>query len=127
MEEPAAPPHVLVIEDDETMAVALDYLLRREGCIPERLDTRSDGVERVRAARPPLVLLDTKPAAKSGYRLCHEVRRDAGLRGTKILLMTARGSARERRKGIEAGVDGFLAKPFEPNELRSELKRLLWS
>jgi DNA-binding response OmpR family regulator len=50
---------------------------------------------------------------------------DPALAGVKILMMTARGSAIERRKGLALGADGFIAKPFELKELRAEVRRLL--
>jgi DNA-binding response OmpR family regulator len=53
------------------------------------------------------------------------VRADEGLADVKILMMTARGSAMERRKGLALGADGFIAKPFELKELREELHRIL--
>jgi two-component system, OmpR family, phosphate regulon response regulator PhoB len=50
---------------------------------------------------------------------------DPALAHIKILMMTARGSALERRKGLALGADGFIAKPFELKELRAEVRRLL--
>jgi two-component system, OmpR family, phosphate regulon response regulator PhoB len=53
------------------------------------------------------------------------VRRDPSLNDVKILMMTARGSAIEKRKGLEIGADGFITKPFELRDLRAEVRRLL--
>ena len=61
----------------------------------------------------------------SGYEICQDVRMDPALSDVKILMMTARGSAMERRKGLALGADGFIAKPFELKELRAEVRRLL--
>ena len=67
----------------------------------------------------------TMPGANRGKEICQNVRMDPGLKDVKILMMTARGSAMERRKGLALGADGFIAKPFELKELRDEVRRLL--
>ncbi|NBR90485.1 MAG: response regulator, partial [Rhodobacteraceae bacterium] len=61
----------------------------------------------------------------SGYDICQQVRLDPELAHIPILMMTARGSAIERRKGLALGADGFIAKPFDIKELKSEILRLL--
>ena len=61
----------------------------------------------------------------SGYQIIEEMRADPALRDVRVLMMTARGSVIERKKGLALGADGFLAKPFELSELRGEIARLL--
>jgi len=116
---------ILVVEDEDNIAIALDYLLSREGYAHDRIATGRGAVERIRATRPDLVLLDVMLPEVSGYEICQAVRLDADLRDVKILMMTARGSAIERRKGLALGADGFITKPFELKELRDEVRRLL--
>jgi DNA-binding response OmpR family regulator len=53
------------------------------------------------------------------------MRLDPTLSDVKILIMTARGSAIERRKGLALGADGFISKPFELKDLRAQVRRLL--
>ena len=116
---------ILVVEDEDNIAIALDYLLSREGYAHDRIATGRGAVERIRATHPDLVLLDVMLPEVSGYEICQAVRLDADLRDVKILMMTARGSAIERRKGLALGADGFITKPFELKELRDEVRRLL--
>jgi len=116
---------ILVVEDEDNIAIALDYLLSREGYAHDRIATGRGAVERIRATRPDLVLLDVMLPEVSGYEICQAVRLDADLSAVKILMMTARGSAIERRKGLALGADGFITKPFELKELRDEVRRLL--
>jgi DNA-binding response OmpR family regulator len=61
----------------------------------------------------------------SGYEICEGIRIDPSLSDVKVLMMTARGSAIERRKGLALGADGFITKPFELKDLRDEVRRLL--
>ena len=116
---------VLIVEDEDNIAIALDYLMSREGFDHDRIATGAGAIDRIRATHPDLVLLDVMLPEVSGYEICQEIRADSGLSSVKILMMTARGSAMERRKGLALGADGFIAKPFELKELRDEVHRLL--
>ena len=125
MTEDREPKHILVVEDEDNIAIALDYLIRREGYAQTRIATGAGAVDTIRRLRPDLVLLDVMLPEVSGYEICQSVRQDAGLGDVKILMMTARGSAIERRKGLAMGADGFVSKPFELKELRAEMRRIL--
>ncbi len=116
---------VLVIEDEDNIAVALDYVLMREGYDHDRIASGGEAMVRIRQTHPDLVLLDVMLPEVSGYEICQDVRLDPSLSDVKILMMTARGSAIERRKGLALGADGFISKPFELAELRHEVRRLL--
>jgi two-component system phosphate regulon response regulator PhoB len=116
---------ILIVEDEDNIAAALDYLITREGYDHSRVASGGQAMDRIRALRPDLVLLDVMLPEVSGYDICRNVRHDPALSATKILMMTARGSAVERRRGLELGADGFITKPFELRELRAELHRLL--
>lgn len=116
---------IMVIEDEDNIALALDYLLTRDGHDHSRMASGAGAVEAIRANRPDLVLLDVMLPEVSGYQIVQEMRADPGLATTRVLMMTARGSVVERRKGLALGADGFIAKPFELSELRSEMARLL--
>ena len=116
---------VMVIEDEDNIAIALDFLLTRDGHDHSRLATGAGAIEALRAIRPDLVLLDVMLPEVSGYQIVQELRADPGLNTVRVLMMTARGSVMERRKGLALGADGFIAKPFELAELRAEMARVL--
>lgn len=117
--------HILIVEDEDNIAVALEFLMTREGHSHRRLASGGGALAAIRAERPALVLLDIMLPDISGYQIVEELRADPALREVRVLLMTARGSVMERRKGLALGADGFIAKPFELSELRSEMARLL--
>jgi DNA-binding response OmpR family regulator len=123
--EESKKPSILVVEDEDNIALALDYLMTREGYAHDRVANGGEAMARIRALRPDLVLLDVMLPEMSGYEICQAVRLDPELADIKILMMTARGSAIERKKGLALGADGFISKPFELTELRSEVRRLL--
>lgn len=125
MPEEAPRKRVLVVEDEDNIALALDYLMTREGYAMERVASGAEAMARIQATRPDLVLLDVMLPEVSGYEICQAIRLDPALSGVKVLMMTARGSAMERRKGLAMGADGFVSKPFELRELREEVRRIL--
>jgi two-component system, OmpR family, phosphate regulon response regulator PhoB len=124
---PCPPPRVLVVEDEDNIATALEFLITREGYGHDRVASGADALPRIRDTHPDLVLLDVMLPEVSGYEICRRIRSDPALEDVKVLMMTARGSAMERKKGMELGADGFISKPFELKDLRAEVRRLLAS
>ncbi len=124
---PALPttPLILVIEDEDNIALALDWLLTREGYRHERIAEGGAALPAIRRMHPDLVLLDVMLPGASCYDICRDLRDDPALTEIRVLMITARGSALEQRRGLDLGADGFIAKPFDPAELRRELRRLL--
>lgn len=121
---PAAP-RVLVVEDEDNIAQALEYLVLREGYRHDRVASGADALPRIRSTHPDLVLLDVMLPEVSGYEICRTIRTDPTLDGVRVLMMTARGSAVERQRGLDIGADGFITKPFELQHLRAEVRRVL--
>ena len=117
--------HILIVEDEDNIAVALEFLLTRAGHSHRRLATGAGALDEMRLNRPDRVLLDIMLPDISGYQIITAMRADPALSGIRVLMMTARGSVVERKKGLELGADGFIAKPFELAELRAEMGRLL--
>jgi DNA-binding response OmpR family regulator len=125
MSDTPAPRRILVVEDDDSIATALEYVVRKEGLTCDRVATGSEAIGRIRSFHPDLLLLDIMLPEISGYDICDTVRRDPALGDLKILMMTARGSANEARRALEHGADGFITKPFDLTTLRGEISRLL--
>ncbi|MBI6629032.1 response regulator transcription factor [Pontibaca salina] len=119
--------NIMVVEDEDNIAIALDFLLSREGHDHTRLATGAGALDTIRKVRPDVVLLDIMLPDVSGYQILQDMRADPELAEIRVLVMTARGAVVERRKGMALGADGFIAKPFELVELRDELARLLKS
>ena len=120
-----ARPSVLIVEDETNIALALETVLGREGWQLSRQSEGEAAWEAIRADPPDLVLLDVMLPGVSGYEICQRIRLDPALAATRILMMTARGNAVERRKGLALGADGFIAKPFDLRELIAEARRLI--
>jgi two-component system phosphate regulon response regulator PhoB len=125
MVERAVPPFVLIVEDEDNIAVALEYVVKREGYGHARIADGADVMPFIRSRHPEVVLLDIMLPSVSGYQICQEIRLDPTLSDVKVVMMTARGSALEKRKAMALGADGFVSKPFDLGTLRGEIKRIV--
>lgn len=116
---------VLLVEDEANIALALEYLLKRRGYRLRHVANGNDALTALADEKPDLVILDVMLPNRSGYEICQHIRKDAGLRDVKVLMMTARGGEVEKRKGLAIGADAFLTKPFATSDLTSEISHLL--
>jgi two-component system response regulator MprA len=114
---------ILVVDDEPAVRDAVDRALRLEGYETE---TAQDGREAldVLAVRPPdAVVLDVLMPEVDGLEVCRRLRA-AGDR-TPVLVLTARDTVSDRVRGLDAGADDYLVKPFALEELRARLRALL--
>ena len=119
---------VLVVEDDPHLAAGVLENLRAEGYEVAHLADGQAALEWLRTERCALIVLDVMLPGLDGFALCHTLR-DQG-NNTPVLFLTARGDPADRVRGLEAGGDDYLAKPFHLKEfllrVRAILKRWDW-
>lgn len=116
---------VLVVDDVEGNTRLLASLLAPDGHV---VLTAADGAEAVRMARsqqPDLVLMDVMMPHVDGFDACRQIKDDAALKLTPVVLVTALADVESRIRGIDAGADDFLSKPFNQHELRARVRSLL--
>ena len=116
---------VLLVEDEDNIALALTHLIGRAGHELRRVASGDDAMTALAEARPDLVVLDVMLPERSGYEICQMIRRDAELEGVKVLMITASGGEAERRKGLAVGADAFMTKPFASADLTAQINALL--
>lgn len=117
--------HVLIVEDEESILLSLEFLLGKEGYI---VSTARDGAEALRllqAQAPDLVLLDVMLPLIDGFELCRRIRTMPALTATRIMMVTARGRDAEITRGLALGADAYLTKPFSTRELMDKVRALL--
>jgi DNA-binding response OmpR family regulator len=118
-------PLVLCADDDEDILSLVALRLRRAGF---EVETASDGgqaVEIARARRPALAVLDVMMPKLTGYEVLAELRGDESLRGMKVILLSARVQEGDVARGMDAGADAYLAKPFKAQDLVAKVQELL--
>lgn len=117
--------HILVVEDEEHLAVGIKYNLEAEGF---KVTTAGDGLAALKvigddASQVDLIVLDLMLPGMSGYEVCEQVR-DAG-RHMPVLMLSARTLSEDRTRGFDVGANQYLVKPFNLDELLSRIKNLL--
>lgn len=118
---------VLIVDDEPNIAISVDFLMRREGFEVLVAHDGEEGLARIRADRPDLVLLDVMMPKLDGFEVCKAVRADPALAGVRILMLTAKGRAQEISKGLALGAEAYIPKPFSTRELVAKVKELLGS
>jgi CheY-like chemotaxis protein len=117
-------PRVLVVDDDDVIRQLITVNLALEGF---EVATAADGVEcleRVREIAPDVVTLDVMMPRLDGYATAERLRADPATRHVPIVLVSARAQERDVARGEVIGVDAYLTKPFDPEELVALIRQL---
>ena len=117
--------HILVVDDEEHLAVGIKFNLEAEGF---RVTTASDGPSALAAIENDddavdLVVLDLMMPGMSGYEVCERIRNSG--RHMPVLMLSARTLSEDRTQGFDVGANQYMVKPFELDELISRIKNLL--
>ena len=113
---------ILVIEDEPAMALGIADALEFEGFRVVSASTGKQGMALARHEKPNAVLLDLMLPDVNGYQVCEEIRRyDAFV---PIIMLTARSQEADKIRGLDAGADDYMTKPFSPGELVARLRAL---
>ena len=116
-------PSILLVEDDDGIALPLTRALEREQYAVERVSTGQAALVSAATGRFPLVVLDLGLPDGDGLDVCRQARED-GYTGA-VLILTARGSEIDRVVGLDVGADDYMAKPFSLAELLARVRALL--
>jgi two-component system, OmpR family, phosphate regulon response regulator OmpR len=108
------PPHILVVDDDTRLRTLLKKFLRQSGYMVSAAANAGEARRQMGALTFDLLVVDVMMPGEDGYALTKTIRATSAV---PILMLTAMGEANDRIKGLELGVDDYMAKPFEPKEL----------
>ncbi|SEP06731.1 response regulator transcription factor [Trujillonella endophytica] len=120
-----AAPRVLVADDEDDIRGLVRLAVRRAGCTV--VAEVADGLAALDAARtavPDLAVLDVSMPGATGLEVCAALRADADLSGIRVLLLSAGASADDVARGLAAGADSYLAKPFSVAGLVTRVREL---
>jgi PAS domain S-box-containing protein/diguanylate cyclase (GGDEF)-like protein len=127
-EKSGQPYDILVAEDSPTQAEHLARVLAQDPVCPARVRVAADGEAALRAARefpPDLVISDIAMPCMDGYALCRALKDDPHLAAVPVLLLTRLTTLQDIVRSLEAGADGFLRKPYDADQLRDRVRRVL--
>ena len=116
---------ILIVEDEEALALLLRYNLEAEGYDVETVTRGDEADVRLKEPAPELVILDWMLPGLSGIELCRRLRSRPETRQLPIIMLTARGEESERVRGLATGADDYIVKPFSVPELIARVRALL--
>ena len=123
MTEPA--PVILLVEDNEDNRIIYATILRHGGYEVHEAVNGVEGVDKARALRPELVLMDISVPLIDGWEATRILRSDPETARMRIIAVTAHALPGDEERSLEAGCDGYIAKPITPVALLAEVNRLL--
>ena len=113
---------VLIVEDDHNIAELLQMYLEKEGYAVTIASDGGKGLEKFRAIKPDLVLLDVMMPVMDGWSVCKAIRAESQ---TPVIMLTAKGETDDKVTGLKSGADDYVTKPFEMKEVLARIEAVL--
>ena len=111
-----------MVDDDPALAEMIGIVLRTEGYEPSFCPDGAAALDAFRTVRPDIVLLDVMLPGADGIEVCGRIRTESG---TPIIMLTAKSDTTDVVRGLEAGADDYIVKPFNPKELVARIRTRL--
>ncbi|WP_309607185.1 phosphate regulon transcriptional regulator PhoB [Phenylobacterium sp.] len=118
-------PHILVVEDEDSLATLLQYNLQKEGYEVRLAGDGEEALVMIDERLPDLVVLDWMLPKVSGIEVCRRLRQRNETRNLPIVILTARGEESDRVRGLDTGADDYVVKPFSMTELTARIRAVL--
>lgn len=118
-------PLILIIEDESDLVTLLSYNLEKEGFNVTAAYDAAGGLYKAEAERPDMILLDWMLPDLSGLDLCRQLRKNNLISQVPVIMLTARSEEADRIRGLNAGADDYVPKPFSPGELVARIRAVL--
>jgi len=115
---------VLLIEDEPNIIEAITFLLKHDGWLVSSHSDGADAVEVVQKTQPDLLILDVMLPNRSGFDILQELRTNWPEPRLPVLMLTAKGQAKDREVAEQFGADIYMTKPFSNQEMRDAVRGL---
>jgi DNA-binding response OmpR family regulator len=113
---------ILLVEDDPALALGLRDTLEFEGFRVLHAERGMDGIHLAEQAKPDCIILDLMLPDMNGYQICEQLRLTDSV--VPIIILTARGQEADKIRGLDAGADDYVTKPFSVGELIARMRAL---
>ena len=116
---------LLLVDDEPGLRTAVQAYLQDEGFEVTTAVDGEEGWEKAQTMMPDLIISDVMMPRCDGYGLLKRIREDERLGGTPVIFLTAKGMTIDRTQGYQAGVDDYIPKPFDPDELVARVRNVV--
>lgn len=116
---------ILAVDDDVITLELLEFLLKKRGYDVATCTSGEAGIEKAQKDPPGIIILDVMMPGIDGIETCRRLRANQKTAGIPILFLSALGQDVEVMRGLMAGSDGYMLKPFEPDELLEQIEKLM--
>ena len=116
---------IMIVDDDTNLLNMLELILKRDGYTVLQADSGFKALQLAAEQKPDLIIIDMMMPGLDGIDSVRQLRTMPATRNTPIIMLSALGASKDRIRGLEAGVDDYVAKPTNPKELTLRVKALL--
>lgn len=114
--------YILIADDDPLVLKSMELILRKSGFPLKTCVNGREALDQIQLHKPVLALLDVMMPELNGLDVCRAVKSDPQLADVPVFLVTARAMAAERQKGLDAGADDYITKPFVNKDLVEKVR-----
>lgn len=108
---------ILLVDDEPNILIALEFLFEQEGYIVQTAFDGIQALEKLVTFRPSIIVLDVMMPGLDGFEVAKRIRMMEGFDDVRIVFLTAKGTAQDKRKGYGSGGEVYITKPFDNDEL----------
>ena len=116
---------VLLIEDEPNIIEAISFILSRDGWTVHTHEDGETAMDKVRTQPPDLIILDVMLPGRSGFDILRDIREDVGSKTLPVMMLTARGQAKDRELALRLGANHFMTKPFSNQDVCEYVRKLM--
>ena len=116
---------VLLIEDEPNIIEAISFILSRDGWTVHTHEDGETAMAKVLSFPPDLIILDVMLPGRSGFDILRDLRAEAQTADIPVMMLTARGQAKDRDLALRLGANHFMTKPFSNTEVRDHVRSLI--
>jgi DNA-binding response OmpR family regulator len=119
---------ILIVDDEPFIRLLLEQTLEEledEGVELITTDNGETALDIIRSETPEMVFLDVMMPKMNGFDVCSKVKNELGLSSVYIVLLTAKGQEFDKQKGVDAGANIYMTKPFNPDEVLEMARKIL--
>jgi two-component system alkaline phosphatase synthesis response regulator PhoP len=116
---------ILVADDEPFIQRSLAFVLKKEGFEVVTADNGQEALEKAKEFRPQVIFLDIMMPKINGLSVCRAIKSDEALKGSYVIILTAKGQEVDRDMGFREGADQFMTKPFSPREVIESVRTVM--